>query len=260
MPECSDLRLGGTLSGSGITGGTDINSVGIGVSDWSGLFLQPGLSYTPFYAAGRPGGWLTGDGLPKDRFLTLNMQLTRWSATPATTEAETLWDNTDQFLALLQSPNYLEVDLPDSTSRFIQVVSIDPAFISQPLRTRRISVPLYSAMPYWKAGGAESTDSISGADTLVVGGNAPLLDAVLTFGAAGTFTGPGGWTLTIASLPMGATSVIVDMGARTVVTNTGASADGVFTHSDADWGSFQPGNNSVSATTTVGVAYRSSWV
>lgn len=260
MIGCDDLRLGGTLSSSGIAGGTSINDMNIGVFDWSGLFVQPGLSYTPFYATGRPGGWVTGDGLPKDRFCTLNMQMTRWSNTPATTEAETLWDNSDKFLALLQSPNYLEVDLPDSTSRFLLVVSVDPAIVEQPFRARRISVPLYSPMPYWKEGGTEDSDTISGADTLVVGGNAPLLDAVLTFAAAGTFTGPGGWTLTVGTFPGGATSVIVNMGTRTVTTNTGAPADAIFTHSLSDWGSFAPGNNSVSSTASVTVTYRSSWV
>jgi hypothetical protein len=126
----------------------------------------------------------------------------------------------------------------------------------QPRRQRSISVPLESPMTFWKAGGNQSTDTISGADTLVNGGNREVYDAVLVFASDGTFTHSGlGWDLTIT----GSTgAVTVDLGARTV-TMGGNPADNLLTRTDRKWGWFLPGNNSVTSTVSVGVTWRASW-
>lgn len=41
MPTCDDLRIGGTLSATGITGGTSVNNYGISVEDWSHSVAGP---------------------------------------------------------------------------------------------------------------------------------------------------------------------------------------------------------------------------
>lgn len=257
MAICDDLRLGGTLSSTGISGGTSINNTAIAVADWSGLLGNPGLAYTPFEAAGRPGAFIVGDGLPRGRNLTLNMRFTRWGPTDFTltepTEEEQLVENTDDFLALLQAPQYLELVMPDASLRFLQVVPLDPAIISQPRRMREVGVPLFSPMAYWHAGGNQSSDTISGADTIVVGGNVNVYDAVLTFAGDGTFTHSTlGWSLEIAG---SSGAVVVDLGNRTV-TQASVPAEDLLIRDNANWGWFTPGNNSVTADVSVGVVWR----
>lgn len=261
MPECNDLRLGGSLSATGISGGTTINDTALSVADWSGLLGSPGMTGTMAQVNGRPGGYVAGDRLGLPRFPTLSMNILdrdHSGGLTAPTAAEQKQDNTDEFLALLTAPsgNYLEVDMPDNTSRFLYVYNFDAAPIRQPRRLRSIVAPLQSPMSYWKEGGNQSSDTISGADTLVNGGNREVYDAVLVFAGDGTFTHSGlGWDLTIT----GSTgAVTVDLGARTV-TMGGNPADNVLTRNNRAWGWFTPGNNSVTSTVSVGVTWRASW-
>ena len=261
MAVCDDLRLGGTLSGTGITGGLSINSTAIHVRDWSAVLGHPGISFTPFEVAGRPGSVLVGDGLPPARFLTLNMEITRWGPTSwglvEPTEEEQLVQNTDDFLTLLANPagNYLELTLPDTTLRFVHATALDPASVQQTERLRRISVPMH-ASPYWRAGGNQSTDTITGADTIVNGGRVNVYDPVLVFAGDGAFTNStAGWTLTIT----GSTgAVTVNAGARTV-TMGGVPADQVLTFTDREWAWFVPGNNSVTSSVSTVVTWRSAF-
>lgn len=262
MVACNDLRLGGTLSATGITGGTSINSYAIAVTDWSQLLGTPGLAASIQQVSNRPGGFVAGDQLPQTRLPILSLEMTEYDAAgglTAPTPPEQKMDNTDQLLALLGNPsgNYLEVDMPDLTSRFLYVYNLDPAPISQPRKRRTIRVPLTSPMPYWKEGGNQSTDTITGADTLVNGGNANVYDAVLTFSGDGTFTHSGlAWSITIAG---SSGAVTVDLGNRTV-TQAGIPAENLMRHTDDYWGYFTPGNNAVTANVSVGVTWRPSWI
>lgn len=259
MAVCDDLRLGGTLTGSGITGGTTINGTTLAVEDWSSILGHTGISFTPVEVAGRPSSYLVGDGLPLSRYPTLNMRIKSQGECDALdTPADRLLENTDTFMALIARPggNYLEVDLPDATSRFIHVTALTPALVSQSSQVRRINVPLFSQHAYWHAGGTQSTDTISGADTLVVGGNVTVYDAVLVFAGDGTFTHSGlGWSITIA----GSTgAVTVDLGARTVK-QAGIDADQLLTRTDNPWGWFISGNNAVTADVSVSVTWRNQY-
>jgi hypothetical protein len=263
MPACNDLRIGGTLSATGITGGTSINSYAIAVEDWSQILGTAGLSGSVQLVNNRPGGFVAGDLTPKPRFPTLALTMSEFNAAgglTAPTGPEQKQDNTDDLFALIANPggNYLEVDMPDNTSRFLYVYNLDAAPIRQPNKTRSIRVPLVSPYGYWKAGGNQSTDTIAGPDTMVVGGNANVWDAVLTFPAAPdtTFTHSTlGWAIQVigASGP-----VTVNLGTRTV-TEGGSPAENLLRHTDDYWGYFTPGNNSVTATGSVGVVWRNSW-
>jgi hypothetical protein len=122
MTACNDLRLGGTLSSSGISGGTSINSTALAVADWAPIFGIAGFSVQALEVAGRPGVVYSGDGLGRGRFFNLPMTVTRYGPNLTLvepTECEQMWANTDTFLDLVTSPNYLEVDLPDGTTRFL---------------------------------------------------------------------------------------------------------------------------------------------
>ena len=259
MPTCDDLRLGGTLTASGITGGLSINNTAISVRDWSGVLGNPGVSLSPFNVSGRPGSMLVGDGLPRQRFLTLNMQIDRFGpvnyALTEPTEPEQLVENTDDFLTLLASPTgqYLEVTLPDTSVRFLHVVATNAASVNQPKKVRTMSVPLTADTWYWRAGGNQSTDTISGADTLTTAGRVTVYDPVLVFAGNGAFTNTtAGWTMTITGAVH---AVTVDVGARTV-TQAGIPADQLLTVTDRGWGWFNAGANSVTASTSTVVTWR----
>ena len=47
MATCDDLRLGGTLSATGITGGLSINNTALSIEDWSGVLGHPGNQPDP---------------------------------------------------------------------------------------------------------------------------------------------------------------------------------------------------------------------
>lgn len=261
MPTCDDLRLGGTLSATGITGGTSINNTGIGVEDWSRLLGTAGISGQSVEVFGRPGAYLAGDRLGNPRFPTLNMQITGWDTMGGTQWIGTqLQDNTDAFMALLTNPagNYLEVDMPDATSRFLYVYNLDPAPINQPRRVRTISAPLYSPMPYWKEGGNQDTDTINGADTLVVGGNREVYDFTMVFAGDGTVThNTEGWTIEVTG---SSGAVTVDLGASPIsVTEGGTPANNLIRRNNRKWGWLTVGNNSITTDVSVVFTWRSSW-
>lgn len=251
MATCDDLRLGGTLSSSGISGGTNINSTTISVLDWSQILGTAGISGGLVEVSGRPGGYAAGDLLGAVRQVSLNIRLTGDTDTAKQT-------NTDTFLGLISDPsgNYLEVDMPDGTSRFVYVYAFDPAPILQPRAIRAITVPMDSPNPYWREGGQESSDTISGADTMSFGGNRSVYDAVLVFAGDGTFTHDDeGWSIEVTG---SGGAVTVDLGNRTV-TEGGNPAANRIRRSHRDWGWFPPGTNNVTTDVSVGVTWRDAY-
>lgn len=255
---CDDLKLGGTLSATGITGGVSINGTAYSVSDWSGILGHTGYRKSPIEVRGRPGVVLAGESLPRGRFFSLELNIGRLDPTgvvAAGSPEEQLVDNTDLFLGMLADPDPkpLELFLPDSTSRFIMVEAIDPSTVIQPARNRSISAPLVGSA-YWSEGGNEDTDTITGADSIVVGGKAKVYDAVFTFNADGSIS-TSEWDLTIS----GSTgTVVVDCGARTV-TDGGTPAPNILRRTSEAWAWLTPGTTSITSTTSVGVTWRNKY-
>lgn len=262
VQPCNDLRIGGTLSGSGISGGISINDTRINVSDWSGILGKVGYDRRIQEVAGRAGGYVTGDGLPNVRIVTLNLTIKRWNETAqgALTEASEelqIEANTDLALQYLGNPDgfYLERDLPDGTSRFVHGYAIDPTSFTQ--RTwRRGSFLIRCDTPFWREGGTQSSDSLSGSDTLTNAGNATLYDAVLTFPSTGaTLAGPD-WTIATAAT---SAPVVVDLGARTVLRGA-TNVDALLTLADGVWPWFELGSTAVTVTgSAIGVTWRTPW-
>lgn len=256
---CNDLRLGGTLSASGITGGTSINSTALLVTDWSPLFGTAGITGSALEVSGRPGVLFGGDLLGRGRFFNLPMAITRYGPNftlTAPDHDEQLVDNTDLFLKLATTPStYLEVDMPDGTSRFLRVTNLDPGYLSQATRVRKISIPFVADWPYWRVGGQESTDTIASADTITVGGTKPVYDPVLVFAGDGTFEADD-WEIEVTG---SSGAVTVDLGARTV-TQAGVSASNLIRRTSRDWGWFDVGSNSVTSDVQVVVTWRDQFV
>lgn len=261
MITCDDLRLGGTLSSSGITGGTSINSTAIMVDNWAGLFGTPGITGQALEVNGRPGVIYGGDFLGRGRFFNLPIRATRFGPNMTLTEPtpqEQLSANTDTFLRLATVPlTYLEVDMPDGTSRFLRVTNLDPSYTNFSEKNRVWSMPFISDWPYWREGGAEDTDTISGADTIVIAGDKAVYDAVLVFAGDGTFTHSDlGWWIEVTG---SAGPVTVDLGTRTV-TEGGSPATNRIRRNSRDWGWFTTGTNNVTSDVSVGVATRPQYV
>jgi hypothetical protein len=266
MPTCDDLRIGGVLSSTGIAGGTSINGTAYTITDWSEIFGAVGMSGSPVEVFGRPGSYFAGDGLPSSRFPTLNLAILDRNTSGGLTEptfAEQKEANTDTFLAIAasRSPVPLEVTMADGTERYLLVRNLDDALISQPRRLRTISIPLYAEWGWWHAGGNESTDTINGADTLVVGGSVPVYDAVLTFAGDGTFTHSTlGWAIEVTG---SGGPVTVDLGARTVTEGGNPAPNRIRRTVVPDmgrvWGWFTVGNNSVSSDVSVTVTWRNQY-
>jgi hypothetical protein len=165
--------------------------------------------------------------------------------------------NTDVFLGLITDPDgqYLELDMPDGSLRFIHVRNLGPAPIIQPRRSRTIRVPLVSTFSYWKAGGQESTQIIDGVDLMAFAGNREVYDAVLVFAGDGTFTHDDlGWSIEVTG---SGAPVTVDLGARTV-TEGAAIARNRIRRDSRKWGWFVPGANNVTTDVSVVVTWRSS--
>jgi hypothetical protein len=265
--NCDDLLLGGTLSSAGITGNVSINNTAMSVADWSSLFGTVGMSGSLAEVYGRPGSYMAGDRLPRSRFSTLSVNIHRYPADieNCTTSDLALMENTDDFLQLLSNRNgtYLEVVMPDASRRFTHVVNLDPAPMLQPTAFRRFNVPLVSQWGHWHQGGTESSQVVSGATSLVVGGTQTIYDAVLTFSANGTFTHSGlGWAIQITGA--GGGPVVVHLGQRTV-TLSGNPATNRMRRTTVEgdgriWGWFNTGSNSVTSTVSVTVTWRNQWL
>lgn len=256
-PVCDDLRIGGTLSATGIASGISIQNTRMMVADWTGVFGHVGFSLRPVQASGRPGSTLVGDGLALSRSLTLPLTVTRWGPTDrglivASSEGKQLWDNTDLLLGYLADPAgfYLEVDDPETGSRYVQAYAISPAAIRQ-REWRRMDIPLISPWPYWREGGNEQSVSGTGAGTITIGGNVKVYDAVLTFSAAGTYTNStAGWNIVVSA------ACVVNLLTRRITVG-GVNSDNLLTsRSSRDWGWFVPGANTIGRTTTIGTVWR----
>jgi hypothetical protein len=257
---CDDLRLGGTLSDAGITGGLSINGTALSVADWSGILGHAGYRKTPVAVSGRAGARIVGEGLPKERYFNLLLNVGRLSPAGtllSPTPEEQLVANTDQFMALIADPDgqYLEVDMPDGSSRYLFVYSPDPGFVNQPRRLRTLDIPLQADWGYWRAS-LPTTDSVNGSDSWTGGGTVNIYDPVFTFDGDGSLTNTtAGWTLTItgASGP-----VVVDVGARTVFEGSTRS-DNLLTITDRAWGWLVPGTNAMTSTVNVSAKWRAQY-
>lgn len=246
MTECNDLRLGGTLSDSGITGGLSINDTNLSVADWSSILNTGGVRGSVVAVSGRPGGRVVGDLHGRPRFLTLRLNVHRMGPnfTQPLPPLEQLVKNTDDFMTLISDPfgNYLELDMPDGSSRFLHVVSLDPSEVFQPRSVRSIRSPMVSPWPYWR----DSLPEDESIGALTVDSRVPVYDPVFTTSGDGVISSSE-WSLTIA----GSTgTVVIDVGARTV-TDNGVPADNILRVSSRDWAWLNPGANTLTGSGTV---------
>ena len=259
--SCDDLLIGGTLSASGITGNTSINSTALMVYDWSGLLGTPGISGSSLGVNGRPGGFLAGDQLGRQRFFNVNIQATKYGPNITLTEPtadEQLRENTDDFLTLITEPEtLLEILEPDGSRWYLVVTNLDAGYTNRARTTRRWSIPLVSDWPYWRRTTSE-TQTLNGVDQMNIQGRKSIYDAVLVFSGDGTFTHTDlGWAIEVT----GSTGpVTVDLGARTVIEGGSPATNRIRRTPAAGegrvWGWFTTGLQNVQSDVSVDVTFR----
>lgn len=201
--ECQRIRVGGTVSGSTITGGTVIESGALNLLTWEGLLGVPNRSATNLVNPNRDGaipriGGPTRPGkLWRERFMTLQLAAFNRDADGniTTTKAEHLDDNLDDIASLLLASDdlvVLEKDMADGTTRFIEVefsgaatpVTQGPVFGSS-FASYALQLPMTAPYPFWQS---SVEQNIAAPGTLTNTGTAPIGNPIITFSAAGSLT------------------------------------------------------------------------
>ena len=80
---CEDIKIGGTVTAAGITGGTSVSNHALMVADYSGLWGTVAKRASVQRSIGQPGGVVTGLELPDYRIQTLTLRSTDMTSTGA---------------------------------------------------------------------------------------------------------------------------------------------------------------------------------
>lgn len=267
---CQRLRLGGTISGSTLSGGTSIETHGRNLLTWDGLMGWTGKrgSNTPLLGI---DGARHSSGKPfRERLLSLAIVAYNEDDDGLVTlnsRMEHLEENIDEILALLNGNGeqiILERDLGDidgsggPSTRWIRCEALDSAqFIRGPVfgiphASYGITVPLVAAYPFWQSETQHSTVVNGANDPVINGGNARDSMGVYVFAGDGSLTHPDGTEMTIAG---SSAAVTVDVGAGTVI-QSGQPAPGLLTPNKRYWFRLEPGTQLCDSTVSVTISHR----
>lgn len=244
-PTCDRMRLGGTVSGSTISGGTSIQNDSLFVITLSGLLGHPGRRGgnvgVPFL-----DGQLRRSGkrsLPRQIILTVEvMDRDQFGLIP-TTRGEQWEENMDLLMALVDGEGetvILERDMSDGTTRYLECEALQPWPFTDGLRTRDhvsyiAAIPLECPHPYWQSE-QEFSKALTGA--FIPPGTATLFNHAWSVSGAGTIHHEQtGADVTVSA---GTFPVLIDFGKRTVKVNT-ADASNRVTFNKAEWLRFKSG-------------------
>lgn len=263
---CSRLRLGGTISGSTLTGGTVIDAAGIAISSWDGLLSFPGFRGLNPQLLGSDGQYHRNDKPYRAKTLTLNFVAYGRDATGLVTSSvgEHLEANLEDIMELVAGSGeqaILERDMEDGSTRWIQIQALNPATIVRgPLfgtgmGSYSLPVIATAAYPFWQSETRHSDVITPGADTIVNAGNARISNAELVFAGAGSITNDDTGDVLTATA-----ACTVDVGLRQI-SNGGSPTPGRLDPPNRDWWfRLQKGTTNVTvATSNVTVNYRDHW-
>jgi len=262
---CSRLRLGGSISGSVLSGGTTIDAGGIAISTQSGLYQFPGYRGSNPALLGSDGTFHRTGKPYRAKSMVLNFRAYTRDATGTvtTTKREHLEANLEDIFTLIAGSGeraLLERDMADGTTRWIEIQAEAAAFVESPIFNKDIGaydLPVLCAAnyPFWQSE-AQTTTAITGAaDNIVNLGNARISNGSYAFSAAATLTNnTGGEVLTATA------AVTIDVGTRTI-SNAGSPTPGrMDPPSDEFW--YRPGPGTTSHTASAGTVtaiWRSHW-
>jgi len=259
---CVSIRLGGTVTDAGITGGVDIGDLRYQVDNWSGLWGSIPIRATHQRISGRAGRVLTGSRLPDFRLLTLSLRSMPWDSTGGYTGGAGYTDEecgqiVENLLGMVgffgdAEPLVIEWVVDPARSLYLEVYAVQGSPVQTQGKYRLLSQPLEASYPYWREA-VLAEETIVGADTIVNPGTAGIFDPVLVFSGDGTFENlTTGQEITVAG---SAGPVTVDVGNRTILEG-GGDADGVAAVERNQWMRLDRGANSVTSSVSVDVEYR----
>lgn len=267
------IRIGGTISGSTLSGGTSIESQALHIQDGiSGLVGHPGYRGSNWTVSGSDGDTYRFDKALNARFMTLSVATFDRNFQGLITEAdrcEELFLNMDTLMGFLNGRFIIERDV-DSATRWIyaevaaQVTAIPGPIFGGASSAYTFLIPLRCAYPLWQSETLNQT-VVSGASTISNAGNAHIPNAEFVFSGDGTFTNSDGdeegnsYGMTVSG---SSGTVTVNAGTKTV-TDAGGAADNLFTADKPYWMWLgRPGDIStvnVTSTVSVTVNHRDQW-
>lgn len=262
---CSRLRLGGTLSGSTITGGTSIQNDRMFAITYAGLLGHPGRRGANVTVPYLDGQLRRTRKRSLPRTITLTVEVMDRNATGGiTTSRGVQWEaNMDLLLQLVDGLGesvLLERDMSDGSTRFLECEIIVPFQFVDGMRTSS-HVSYIGAMqlechhPYWQS---ETLTTTAIGTTFTPGGNATLFNQVFSVATSGTIIhtqSTDSFTITAGSFP-----VLIDSGKRQI-TQGGVDASNRVTMNAASWMRFPSGTSATfTGTATGSVLHRSQWL
>jgi len=267
--SCQRIRIGGTVSGSSITGGTLIQTQGIFVATLEGLMGHPGRRGQNSAIPYLEGQLRRSRKFARSRQLTLTIEVRDRDAVGAITYPEGRgrhWEeNMDTLLGLIDARGesvILERDMATGDTRWIEAEIINPAnfltgFRGQNHATWTAVFPLEAHYPFWQTE-IQNTIAFGGGFTPI--GNATL-PPTLSFTGNGrvTHTQTGDY-LEISGGSGFGTPIIVDCIGRSI-TQGGADRSNRFIHNRPWWMRLASATAATFTTTATGsLLHRGQWL
>lgn len=263
--------MGGTISGSTLSGGTLIETHGRNLVAWDGLMGWAGKRGSNAPILGRDGSRHIGGKPYRERLMTLALVAYNEDDDGLITlggRMQHLEDNIDTILELLAGDDeqvILERDVGDLGSgvqaRWIRFEALDPGqFVRGPIfgldnASYAITLSVIAAYPFWQSE-AQVETVVSGAGIIPNAGNARISNPVLIFSGDGTFENQEtGEEIVVAG---SAGAVTIDVGAGTILEG-GLPAARRVTVNTRHWMRFGRGDTNVTSTVSVTVRTRDSW-
>lgn len=265
--DCDGLRLGGSISGSTLTGGLVIGGEDYGITLWNGLMGYPGRRGGNVAVINTDGARRVTGKPYRERLMVLN--IVAWDRNSSGgydnyDRCEQLEDNIDTLLQTLDGgvaeTCIVQRDMHDGFTRWIEGEVIDAFNLDQASLFSgtdagyQASIILRCWHPLWQS---ETLNAlvVAGTDSITVGGNAPVRNMQLVYAADGTLTYPGG----VLEIDGAAGAATVEVGTG-VVTVGGSPAPGLVIPSEVPWMTLYPGTYNLTASGSVTVNWRNQWL
>lgn len=263
IATCDDVLIGGTISGSTISGGTSLANVGLSIRNYGALWGGAGWRSQATEVVGQPGVVLPG-ALIGDRRTGLLTVTARPYTSTGVASATGLDDNMSTVLGEFTNPAgaFIEWVRLDGTSVWQTVYALSPPTLQSLLERRVIQIAYTGVWPYWQSE-TLNTDTVNSAGVSLspaIGGDVyEIANPTMVFAGDGTFTDDTtGLTVTVSGSASAVTIARDTLSGRWRVTQSGSDAPGLATWNDSRVMVLSKGGTFTS-TVSVDVSWRDQW-
>lgn len=235
---CADVKIGGTISGSTLSGGVSIAHAGLSIVDYGALWGAPRFRASGVEVIGQPGIVLPAAPVPASRNIPLAVAVRPFDSTGLLTLAD-LDGNLDDVLAELTDPagTLIQWTRIDGTELWIKAICLTSISVTQIVQQRVAQLPMTGLWPYWQEATLRS-DTVNGAaaslSPAISGTVKQIANPSMVFAADGYFEDDTtGLRVTVSG--SGGTPVTVARDATTGrwrVTQSGSDAPGLASWND----------------------------